>query len=58
MGWRAQNAYDRAMKEEFRRWRKSLTWAEYASWEWSRSRHFLAGAAIAGATFWLLSLMT
>lgn len=54
MGWRSQLAYDQAMKEEFLRWRKSLTWAEYAAWEWGRHRHFLAGAAIVGAAVLLL----
>lgn len=55
MGWRTQHAYDQARREEYRAWRKSLTWREAAAWEWHRHKHFLAGAVVAGGAFWLIT---
>lgn len=54
MGWRADNAYEEAQRDGFRRWRKSLTWGEYLGWELRRHGPFLAGAAAATVILWLL----
>lgn len=53
MGWRADQAYEEAQREDFRRWRASLTWPEYLGWQWNRHRHFLAGAALVGTVMLL-----
>ena len=47
MGWRANEAYERAQRDDYRRWRASLTWPEYLSFHFRRCRHVLAGAAVA-----------
>lgn len=45
MGWRADQAYEQAQREDFLQWRRSLTWREYLAWETRRHAPFLAGAA-------------
>lgn len=59
MGWRTDQAYEDARREDFRKWKAALTWAEYATWQWMRWRWFLAGVAVVavpvGATMLILS---
>jgi len=47
MGWGADQGYDELQKQSFREWKDSLTWKEYASWQWRRWRSFFAGMATA-----------
>ena len=51
MGWRADKAYEEAQREAFRKWKVSLTWSEYRSWQWERWRYFLLGAVPVVAGF-------
>lgn len=54
MGWRADDAYEKAQREEFDTWRRSLTWGEWLRWQVDRHWAFALGAAITAAAFWLL----
>lgn len=54
MGWRADTAYEKAQRENFNAWRKSLTWREWLSWQVDRHWAFLLGAALAAVGSWLL----
>lgn len=57
MGWRSDRAYEEGQRQDFLRWRKSLTWAEYLAWQWGRHWHFLAGAVTAAGGFLLWRLL-
>lgn len=58
MGWRADDAYEKARKEDYQRWRASLSWREYGAWQWRRHKHFLAGAASALVVVGVLLYLT
>lgn len=45
MGWRADAAYERAQREDYLAWRRSLTWAELFAWQFRRYWAFALGAA-------------
>jgi len=45
MGWRTDQAYEDAQRQDFREWKASLSWPEYATWQWSQWKWFLAGTA-------------
>jgi len=53
MGWRAEAAYEKAQREDFNAWRRSLTWSEWLRWQARRHWAFALGACIAGAISWL-----
>lgn len=48
MGWRADQAYEEEERRAFREWKATLSWGEYAAWQWQRWRAFLAGVVAAG----------
>lgn len=54
MGWRADAAYEKAQREDFLAWRRSLTWREWFRWKVERYWAFALGAGTAGAACWLL----
>ncbi len=47
-GWRAEQAYEDARREDYRRWRASLTLRQFIGSHLHRARHVLAGAAATG----------
>lgn len=57
MGWRADKAYEEAQREDFRRWRASLTWREYWAWQWARWKYFLLGAVPVAVGFLLAEFL-
>ena len=57
MGWRTDQAYEDAQREDFLRWKASLSWSEYAMWQWARWRWFLAGVAVVAVPTTLVLLL-
>jgi hypothetical protein len=57
MGWRADDAYEKAQLEAFREWKASLTWGEYVSWQWHRWRAPTSGAAAVLAIYAVAKLV-
>ena len=53
MGWRADAAYEKAQREDFLAWRRSLTWNEWLRWQADRHWAFALGAASV-VVCWLL----
>jgi hypothetical protein len=54
MGWRAGEAYDRAQREDFLAWRRSLTWGEMFRWEAERLWPVAVGAGGTALVCWFL----
>jgi hypothetical protein len=54
MGWRADRAYEQAQRDGYLRWRRSLTWREYAGWQLHRHLPFVIGAASMAVILWLI----
>jgi hypothetical protein len=57
MGWRADEAYEKAQMEDFRQWKASLTWREYLSWQGRRWGPFAAGALSAAVVIIVLKVL-
>lgn len=58
MGWRTDQAYEQAQREEYRRWRASLTVGQRLAFELIRARHFLLGLAAAAAIALAIPFLT
>lgn len=54
MGWRAEAAYEKAQREDFEAWRKSLTWGDWLRWQIHRHWAFLLGALATAVIFWFV----
>lgn len=60
MGWRTDHAYEKMREADYRRWRRSLSWTEYARFQLDRFGAMLAGAGIMCAVFaglWWLGVL-
>ena len=57
MGWRTDQAYEDEQKREYRDWKASLSWTDYALWLWRRWGSFLAGVVTTGAVIALAALL-
>lgn len=54
MGWRADAAYEKADREDYDAWRKSLSWREWLRWQVDRYWAFAFGIVAATVASWLL----
>lgn len=55
---RTTEAYDRESRARYREWKASLTWREYAAYQWRRWNALFAGMAAGAAVVGLLWLAT
>lgn len=52
MGWRADAAYEKADREDYDAWRKSLSWREWLRWQVDRYWAFAFGVVAATVACW------